>query len=91
MSGPFFDPFQSHSPGLSSPLTGAFAIVPSDTVDLPNLPRQIRVTGSGGNLAAVWADGQTRTIPVFTGDILDWRLVRVLATGTTATGLWGFY
>lgn len=78
-------------PNFQMPLSSAFEIIPNDGVDLVQVTRQIRVTGEGGNLAAVWADGQTRIMPVFVGDVLDWRLVRVLATGTTATGLWGFY
>lgn len=85
------DIFQGHAVGLGGPLLGAFPIEPSDGADLPNDTRQIRVTGAAGQVAAVWANGQTRTIPVFTGDVLDWRLTRVLATGTTATGLWGFF
>jgi hypothetical protein len=85
------DTYQSYSSSLTAPLLGAFPITPNDNADLPNDTRQVRVTGSGGALAAIWKDGQTRTTPVQAGDILDWRLVRVLATGTTATGLWGFY
>lgn len=77
--------------GTSGPLIGAFSITPSDVTDLPNNTRQIRVTGIAGNLVAIWQDGQTRTIPVAANDVLDWRVSRVLATGTTATGLWGFY
>ena len=76
---------------INSPLIGAFPITPSDVADLPNNTRQIRVTGTAGNLACLWQDGQTRTIPVLANDILDWRVSRVLSTGTTATGLWGFY
>jgi hypothetical protein len=85
------DIFRVHSVGLNTPLIAAFPVTPSDTEDLPNDTRQLRVTGAGGNLAAIWANGQTHTIPVFTGDILDWRISRVLASGTTVSGLWGFY
>jgi hypothetical protein len=85
------DIYQYHQPGLTSSAIGAFAVTPNDVADLPQVTRQLRVTGSAGSIAAVWADGATRIIPVAAGDVLDWRLVRVLATGTTATGLWGFY
>ncbi len=85
------DLFAGNQPGLTSPLIGAFVITPDDGADLPQVTRQIRVLGSAGNLTAVWADGNTRTIPVLANDVLDWRVSRVLATGTTATGLWGFY
>lgn len=84
------DAFGNQSPGLSSPLGYGFAITPSDTADLPQVTRQLRVTGSSGNLAATWLNGLQSVEPVFTGDVLDWRISRVLATGTTATGLRGY-
>jgi hypothetical protein len=84
------DPFSAHSPGLSSPLAIGFAISPADGADLPYVTRQIRVTGAAGNLAVVWTSGLQTVEPVFTGDVLDWRVTRVLATGTTATGLRGY-
>lgn len=77
---------------LTGPLIDGFPITPSDTVDLPNDTRQIRV-GVGGNIAVrfIGSPETTRIIPVNAGDVLDWRLRRVMATGTTATGLWGYY
>lgn len=71
------------------PLEGAFAIVPSDSADLPHVTREVHAV-TAGNVAAVWSDGSTITLPVAAGERLSWSLVRVLATGTTAT-LNGFY
>lgn len=81
------DIFQGQATGLNSPLIGAFPIEPNDAADLPNHTRQIRVLGAGGALAAIWANGQTRTIPVFAGDVLNWRLVRVLSTVQPANSI----
>lgn len=85
------DKFAGYMPGLTSPIIGGFAITPNDSTDLPYVTRQIRVTGNAGNIVVVWSSGETTTEPVQTGDILDWRIVRVLATGTAATGLRGYY
>lgn len=84
------DAFDTQSTGLSSPLTRGFAVAPSDSQDLPWVTRQLRVTGAPGNLSVLWASGAQSLEPVFTGDVLDWRIRRVLATDTTATGLRGY-
>lgn len=84
------DAFDTQSTSLSSPLTFGFPIAPSDSQDLPRVTRQLRVTGAPGNLSVLWASGTQTLEPVFTGDVLDWRISRVLATGTTATGLRGY-
>lgn len=85
------DVFSSQNPSLSSPLIGGFAITPSDGTDLPFTTRQIRVTGSGGTVAVTWPAGVETIEPVLAGETLDWRIVRIKATGTTATGLRGYY
>lgn len=85
------DIYASNTPDLTSPLIGGFAITPSDSTDLAQMTRQIRVTGSSGAIAVIWADGTQTVEPVSAGESLDWRLVRVRATGTTATGLRGYY
>lgn len=85
------DIFSSQSPGLSSPLIGGFAITPNDGTDLPFTTRQIRITGAAGALAVTWLGGLETIEPVLAGETLDWRIVRIKATGTTATGLRGYY
>lgn len=84
------DKFQLQATSLISPLIGGFAITPDDGNDLASTTRQIRVTGNGGTLSVLWADGSSSVEPVSSGDVWDWRIVRVLATGTTATGLRGY-
>lgn len=85
------DLYATFASGLTGPIVGAFAITPSDGADLPFVTRQIRVTGNAGNVVLVWANGVETTEPVVAGERLDWRVARVKATGTTATGLRGYY
>lgn len=84
------DRFATLSPGLSAPLILGFAITPNDGADLAHVTRQIRVTGNAGDVVVVWPDGTETTEPVEAGDVWDWRVTRIKATGTTATGLRGY-
>jgi hypothetical protein len=84
------DVFETHAQSPLGPLTRGFAITPSDTVPLPAVTRQLRVTGTAGTIAVVWASGEESVEPVNVGDFLDWRIHQVKATGTTATGLRGY-
>jgi len=84
------DAFQYHSSGLESPATRHFAIIPSNSADLANVPRAIYV-GTGGDLRLRDASGQDVTYTVVSGAVLPFRAVRVLASGTTAAGLVGWY
>lgn len=84
------DPYASYTAGLTAPIAGAFVIAPSDSEELPKVTRQIYV-GGAGNVAVVWSDGSETTEPVVAGERLDWRIRQVKLTGTTATGLRGYY
>lgn len=84
------DVFSAHTPGLTSPLIGGLgAITPSDSTDLTAVTREIYV-GGAGNISVIWADGRETVEPVAAGERLPWRLRRVKATGTTATGIRGY-
>lgn len=88
---PITDQYDSYDTGLTGPLTGGFDVTPDDGVDLPSLPRALMVSG-GGDLAVVLKDGSTLTLPgLAAGVIYAIRTVRILATGTTATGIKGLY
>lgn len=78
---------------LVRPIEGVFMITPNDSTDLPHVTRRIVVTGSGGTVVVrTVASAETnQTVTVLSGETLDWAAVRVLATGTTATGLRGEY
>ncbi len=68
----------------------AVAITPSDTVNLTRAIAGIIATGAG-NASVVTEGGQTVTIPVNSQQVIYLSITRVNATGTTATGIVGFY
>lgn len=79
-------PFKNRAMPLSGPALDLVPVTPSDTTDLA-------VTGvafyasAGGNVALVTASGKTRTVPVTAYMIVPLGVSRILATGTTASGL----
>lgn len=86
---PITDEFSSFDTGLSGPICGGFDIAPNDDSDLHTVTRGVMVS-SAGDINAVLKSGQTLTLPgLMPGVIYPVRLLRVLATGTTATGLKG--
>jgi len=77
---------------LSSPATSAAAVVPSDTTDLDRVARSLYVA-VGGDLRLLLAED---TAPVSfagvpAGAVLPVVVRRVLATGTTASGVVALY
>jgi hypothetical protein len=83
------DSFKDHQPGLESPAGHAIAITPSDALALSAATRAIYV-GGGGALRVAMVSGAVVTLAgVQAGQVYPLRLVQVLATGTTATGLVG--
>jgi hypothetical protein len=85
------DRYQNHHIDFGSPFIGGFAVTPADGSDLPQVTRQIRITGTAGNVAVVWYDGTETVEPVTANAVLDWRVTRIKSTGTTATGIRGYY
>lgn len=86
---PISDSFSDFTPGLSSPICGGFDVTPDDATDLSGLTRAI-ILGGSGDVAVVLKNGDTLTLPALAaGVIYPLRAVRVLATGTTATGIKG--
>lgn len=85
------DPIESHVISATGPIMGGFDIMPHDTNELPTTTRALMVTVAG-DVAVETKDGSTLTLPALVpGTVYPVRLVRVLATGTTATGLKGLY
>ena len=82
---PQIDHYDDNAPGLDSPASDAANVTPSDTTDLPVKPRAIYVNGAGD--MAVVMNGATVTLTVPAGTLLPIRPVRILETGTTATGI----
>jgi hypothetical protein len=72
---------------LTAPARDGLAVTPSDTTDFAILPRAIYV-GVTGTIAATLAGGQSVTFQaVPAGSLLPIRMARILATGTTASGI----
>lgn len=86
---PISDPFETFTHDLSSPIGGGFDITPDNAADLAKMTRALMVSAPG-NVAVVLRNGDTITLPSLTpGGGYPFRVVRVLATGTTATGVKG--
>lgn len=84
------DRFRYNSTGVESPALGAYDITPSNSVDLMETVRAITIGTAAGTLSFVGRDGRTYTsgpLPLGTYPLFARR---VLATGTTATGLTGW-
>lgn len=78
------DPFPGFTTGLTSPGANHYTVTASDTVDLPERPRAFCIL-TDGNVVLRDQAGVDVTYPVFAGQVIPFRAVRVLATGTTAT------
>lgn len=69
-----------------------YPVTASDSVDLTNGPTQALFVTGAGNVAVNLAGGGTATLTgLSAGQILDVAVTRVLATGTTATGIFALY
>ena len=70
----------------------AKAVTPSDTADLPDGPSRALYVGGAGNISLITGGGSTITFSnVNSGYVLPLEVVRVRATGTTATNLVAIY
>lgn len=82
------DRFASNADAPFAPSRSLAAITPSDGADLPVFAKAIYVGGAGNIvLRAIDDAGNTTLTGVTAGTIIPVRARRVLATGTTATGL----
>lgn len=78
------DNFQTLQVGLTSPCSRQSVVSPSDSVDLPFVPRTLRVIVAG-DLRLQDRFGTIVTYPgLVVGEHVDFRAVRVMLTGTTA-------
>jgi ethanolamine utilization microcompartment shell protein EutS len=74
---------------LEGPAIGVLVITPSNTANLAGSPRAIWV-GGAGDVAVEMIDGSTGVLAgILAGTLMPVRVRKVLATGTTATGLVG--
>ena len=77
------DNFAGFAASLTSPGEVHYLVSPSDTSDLNPRPRALKCIAAG-TVAVRDTTGTDITYPVETGEVLEFRAVRVLATGTTA-------
>ena len=86
------DMFKTHARSLTSPPEDAAVIVPGDASDaLSHVTRALYVGGTG-DLALLMQGGATvvlRGVP--SGSFLPLRVRQVLASGTSADGIVGFW
>ena len=61
-------------------------VTPSDTISFEKIPRALRI-GVAGNVTIEDKDGTSVTYAVASGEVLSFSPTRVMATGTTATGI----
>ncbi len=80
------NPFKNRDLSLNGPATDILPVLPSDTVDLPLVAPAI-YTETGGTIVIVTVAGHTRTVKVADYSVLAVGVSRVMATGTTATGI----
>lgn len=72
----------------SSIAVDTFPITPHDIN--ANKSYGIKCRGTAGNVAVITANGNSRIIPMTVGELDPIKVKQVLASGTTATGLWGY-
>ncbi len=77
------DNFAGFAASLTSPGEAHYVVSPSDSSDLDPRPRALKCIASG-TVAVRDVAGTDVTYPVEAGEVLEFRAVRVLETGTTA-------
>jgi hypothetical protein len=80
------DKFAADPDTLSTPATDIFAIVPSDSTDLPHVTKALNAA-TAGTVRVTTERGTTADLFLAAGLVFPLRVRRVWATGTTATGL----
>jgi len=84
---PAIDAYANAPDSLQAPARDATPVTPSDGADLVNVTKAL-VIGGAGNISVITAAGNTVLISGLTaGAILNLRVSRVRATGTTATNI----
>ena len=78
------DRFEHNAIGMTSVAVRHTAVTPSDSVDIPYLPRALYCTGAG-DVAVVDIADNVIVYTLAVGDILPFRAKRVNATDTNAT------
>lgn len=80
------NPFNNRVSSLSGPARDIVPVTPSDSTDLTDVAIGLYVE-TGGTIVLTTVQGQTRTVQVADFSILPVGVVRVLSTGTSASGI----
>lgn len=83
------DPFKSMARPLTAPALGSLAVTPSDSTDLATPVRAVTLQ-TGGTLAWINREGVAQATGPLPAGTYPLMARRILATGTTATGLTGW-
>jgi hypothetical protein len=86
MNNPFVSPSSARSPIYAGIASDAVPVIPSDSVDLPQAASGLYIEAAGA-VAFITASGVARTVNVPAFFVLPCGVSRVLASGTTATGI----
>jgi hypothetical protein len=87
------DNFAQSRQELHSPLGAGAAVTPDDNNDnigTNDVSREI-FFATAGTVRVTWASGLVGNFAVLAGDLRAWRVRRIHATGTTATGIEAFW
>lgn len=75
--------------GQNSPIIDGFSITPNDAADVQEVTRAVMVS-TMGNLTCTLKGGSTMTLTsLVPGVMYPLRVIRILTSGTTATGIVG--
>ncbi len=83
-------PYPIGSPGVTDPITNAYAVTPSDTEDLPFCPRVLILDAAGTVKMDLLGGSSGVSIPLQAG-FNPIRPTRVYATGTAAVTITAGY
>lgn len=83
-------PTSSQGGGNTNPAIDGFDIVPNDDEELEAVTRMITAEGAG-DIHLLMASGREMTVPFGALQERPLCVRKVFATGTTATGIQGFY
>lgn len=85
------DLFKSHARTLTSPPEHAIEIIPSDLNEQSHVTRALYVGGGGDVVVRLKEDVVVTLANVPSGTFLPLRIQQVLASGTTASAIVGFW
>jgi hypothetical protein len=80
------NPFENRAPSIEGPATDIMDVTPDDITDLPEVATALYIE-TGGDLSLVTERGAQRQVAVADFTFLPVGIRRVMASGTTATGI----